>query len=49
MFAKRQAINMTSHELRTVLEMITNYSFDYLQSLTYEKLLRIYEDKTNGR
>jgi hypothetical protein len=22
MFAKRQAINMTSHELRTVLEMI---------------------------
>jgi hypothetical protein len=38
---------MTSHELRTVLEMITNYSFDYLQSLTYEQLLRIYEDKTN--
>jgi hypothetical protein len=37
---------MTSHELRTVLEMITNYSFDYLQSLTYEELLRIYEDKT---
>jgi hypothetical protein len=49
MFAKRQAINMTSHELRTVLEMITNYSFDYLQSLSYEQLLRIYEDKTNGR
>jgi hypothetical protein len=44
-----QAINMTSHELRTVLEMITNYSFDYLQSLSYEQLLRIYEDKTNGR
>jgi hypothetical protein len=40
---------MTSHELRTILEMITNYSFDYLQSLTYDKLIKIYEDKTNDK
>lgn len=37
---------MTSDELRSVLEMITNYSFDYLQSLSREQLLKIYEDKT---
>ncbi|WP_275677145.1 hypothetical protein [Neobacillus drentensis] len=40
---------MTSDELRALLEMTTNYSFDYLQSLTYEELLKIYEVKTNGR
>jgi hypothetical protein len=40
---------MTSHELRTILEMITNYSFDYLQSLTYDELIKIYEVKTNDK
>jgi hypothetical protein len=40
---------MTSHELRTVLEMITNYSFEYLQSLTYEELVKLYEDKTHDQ
>lgn len=40
---------MTSDELRTILEMITNYSFDYLQSLNKEQLQKIYEEKTHGR
>ena len=46
MLGKLQGINMTSDELRALLEMTTNYSFEYLQSLNYEQLLRIYEDKT---
>jgi hypothetical protein len=36
---------MTSDEMRAVLEMTTNYSFDYLQSLSYEELERIYNEK----
>jgi hypothetical protein len=36
---------MTSDEMRAVLEMTTNYSFDYLQSLSYEELKRIYNEK----
>ena len=40
---------MTSDELRALLEMITNYSFEYLQSLNLEQLTKIYEEKTNGR
>jgi hypothetical protein len=46
MLGKLLDINMTSDELRAILEMITHYSFEYLQSLNYEQLLRIYEDKT---
>lgn len=40
---------MTSDELRTILEMITGYSFDYLQSLNKEQLEKIYEEKTHGK
>lgn len=40
---------MEAHELRSILEMITNYSYEYLQSLNKEQLLKIYEDKTNGK
>lgn len=36
---------MTSDELRALLEMITNYSFDYLQSLSHEELLKLYQEK----
>jgi hypothetical protein len=36
---------MKSDELRAILEMITNYSFEYLQSLTYEELLKLYEER----
>jgi hypothetical protein len=39
---------MTSDELRAVLEMITHYSFDYLQSLNKEQLERIYAEKTRS-
>jgi hypothetical protein len=44
---KRGDINMSSDELRSVLSMITQYSFEYLQSLNKEQLLKIYEAKTN--
>lgn len=46
---KKQGINMTSDELRTILELTTKYSFDYLQSLSKEQLQKIYEEKQNGR
>jgi hypothetical protein len=36
---------MTSDELRAILEMTTNYSIEYLQSLTKEKLEKIYNEK----
>jgi hypothetical protein len=36
---------MTSDELRSILEMITNYSPEYLQSLTKKELEKIYNDK----
>jgi hypothetical protein len=39
---------MSSDELRSILSMITDYSFEYLQSLNKEQLQKIYEDKTNG-
>ena len=39
---------MNSDELRAVLAMTTNYSFEYLQSLTQEQLQKIYEDKNRG-
>jgi len=39
---------MSSDELRSILAMITNYSFEYLQSLNKEQLEKIYEVKTNG-
>jgi hypothetical protein len=38
---------MSSDELRSLLTMITNYSFEYLQSLNKEQLEKIYEAKTN--
>jgi hypothetical protein len=37
---------MNSDELRSLLTMITQYSFEYLQSLNKEQLQRIYEEKT---
>ncbi|MEH7251912.1 hypothetical protein V7111_07280 [Neobacillus niacini] len=40
---------MSSDELRSILAMITHYSFEYLQSLNKEQLQKIYEAKTNGR
>jgi DNA-dependent RNA polymerase auxiliary subunit epsilon len=40
---------MTSDELRALLEMTTNYSFEYLQSLSKEQLEKIYEAKTNDQ
>jgi hypothetical protein len=40
---------MSSDELRSILAMITNYSFEYLQSLNKEQLEKIYKEKTNGR
>lgn len=36
---------MTKDELVFLLEMITNYSFEYLQTLDREQLQKIYEDK----
>jgi hypothetical protein len=36
---------MTSDEIRAILELTTNYSFAYLQSLSYEELKRIYNEK----
>lgn len=36
---------MTKHELVSVLEMITNYSYEYLQSLDREQLQKIFDDK----
>jgi hypothetical protein len=36
---------MSSDEMRAVLEMTTNYSFEYLQSLSKEKLTKLYEEK----
>jgi hypothetical protein len=42
-------MNMTSDELRALLELMTNYSFEYLQSLDKEQLQKLYEEKTNGR
>jgi hypothetical protein len=41
----KEVLTVTTDELRAVLEMITNYSFDYLQSLTKEELEKIYNDK----
>jgi hypothetical protein len=38
-------IEMTSDELRSILGMITNYSFEYLQSLSHEELLKMYEER----
>jgi hypothetical protein len=38
---------MSSDELRSVLSMITHYSFEYLQSLNKEQLEKIYKEKTN--
>lgn len=38
---------MNSDELRALLEMITHYSFDYLQSLEKEQLEKIYKEKTS--
>jgi hypothetical protein len=37
---------MSSDELRSVLSMITQYSFEYLQSLNKEQLEKIYKEKT---
>lgn len=42
---KSEVTDMTSVELRAILEMITNYSFDYLQSLNQEQLQKIYDEK----
>lgn len=36
---------MTKQELISVLEMITNYSYEYLKSLDEEELQKIYDDK----
>ncbi|MGX1430776.1 hypothetical protein ACUXCC_002014 [Cytobacillus horneckiae] len=36
---------MTKDELVFLLEMITNYSFEYLQTLDREQLQKIYEEK----
>lgn len=36
---------MTKQELISVLEMITNYSYEYLKSLEEEELQKIYDDK----
>lgn len=40
---------MSSDELRSILNMITGYSFEYLQSLKHEELERIYEEKTGRK
>jgi hypothetical protein len=40
---------MTSDELRAVLELITNFSFDYLQSLNKEQLQKLYEERTHDK
>jgi hypothetical protein len=37
---------MSSDELRSILAMITQYSFEYLQSLNKEQLEKIYKEKT---
>lgn len=36
---------MTKQELISVLELITNYSYEYLKSLDEEELQKIYDDK----
>lgn len=36
---------MTRTELISILEMITNYSYEYLRSMTLEQLQKLYEDK----
>lgn len=36
---------MTADELRSLLEMTTNYSFEYLQTLKLEELEKIYWEK----
>jgi hypothetical protein len=38
---------MSSDELRSILAMLTNYSFEYLQTLNKEQLQKIYEAKTD--
>jgi hypothetical protein len=37
---------MNNDELRSLLAMITNYSFEYLQTLNKEQLEKIYKEKT---
>lgn len=36
---------MNRDEMISVLEMITNYSYHYLKSLTTEQLQKLYEDR----
>ena len=36
---------MTKQELITVLELVTNYSYEYLKTLPIEKLQELYEER----
>lgn len=36
---------MEKQELISVLELITNYSYEYLKSLDEEELQKLYDDK----
>jgi hypothetical protein len=39
---------MTREELMTLLEICTNYSFEYLQTMSLEELRKLYEVKGNA-
>jgi hypothetical protein len=36
---------VTADEMIAVLEMITRYSYEYLKSLTYEELEKLFKEK----
>jgi hypothetical protein len=36
---------MTADEMIAVLTMVTGYSYEYLKSLTYEELERLFKEK----
>jgi hypothetical protein len=40
---------MTVDEMIVILEMTTRYSYEYLYSLTWEQLMRLYEEKNNAQ
>lgn len=42
---KRVDINMTRDEMIAVLEIKTNYSYEYLKSLSPEALEKLYKEK----
>lgn len=40
---------MTNDELRAILELVTGYSFEYLQSLNKEELEKLYFQRVEKR